>query len=313
LKKALTKVFVLRKIQKSSTLAIIAPGFPANAEKIATGITYLESKGFKVKSGKSLQQNYGYFSAPDQQRAKEINDFFADPQVDAIFCVRGGWGSLRLLDKLDYNVILKNPKALIGYSDITTLQLAIWQKCGIPSISGPMVAVEMAGGILDFTEKFFWPQVTNREKEFTINLDETGGNFSIKSSSEGTLIGGCLTMIVHQLGTPYAPDFKNCVLFIEDIGEEPYKIDRNLAQLKQAGILNSLNGLIVGSFIDCVDERSSTFTLNEIFQHYFTDLLCPVIYAFPYGHGLKKVSLPIGVKARLNGRQNTILIDNPFF
>lgn len=304
---------MLRKINKGSTIGIIAPGFTANSEKIATGITYLQGKGFKIKQGISIGQNFGYFSATDDQRAKEINNFFADPQIDAIFCVRGGWGSLRLLDKINYDLIKNNPKALVGYSDITTLQLAIWHKCGIPSISGPMVAVEMAGGILDFTEKYFWSQIENMDKTFIIKLDETGGHFDKTVSAEGVLLGGCLTLIVHQLGTHYAPDFKNSILFIEDVGEEPYKIDRNLAQLKQAGILNSLNGLIVGSFVDCLDNRVNSFSIDEIFQHYFAGLTCPVIYDFPYGHILKKVSLPIGIKARLNAPENSIIIDNPFF
>lgn len=303
---------MLKILSPGSTISVIAPAFPPNPEKIELGISYLEKKGFTIKRGKSLSGNYGYFSSSDEQRAKEINNSFADPEVDAIFCARGGWGGLRILDKLDYGTIKQNPKVLVGYSDVTTLQLAIWERCKVPSISGPMVAVEMATGILDFTEKYFWEQINNTGKKYNINLEATETQIWTKGKGSGPLLGGCLSLIAHQLGTLYSPNYSGAILFIEDIGEEPYKIDRYLAHLKQAGVLSSIQGLIVGEFIDCTDERGQSFTIDEVLHDYFDGLNCPVIYNFPYGHGMKKISMPIGVKTNLDTEKNALTFENPF-
>ncbi|KAA3611142.1 MAG: LD-carboxypeptidase [Calditrichaeota bacterium] len=303
---------MLKKIAPGSTISVIAPAYPPNPEKTELGITYLESKGYEVVRNESLKGNHGYFSAPDEQRIKELNESFANPNVDAIICARGGWGNLRLLDKIDYKTIKQNPKLLVGYSDITTLQLAIWQKCEIPSISGPMVAVEMASGILDFTEKYFWEQIDNPEKNYSINLAEIGTENWNDGQSHGTLLGGCLSMVAHQLGTPYSPNYDGSILFIEDVGEVPYKIDRYLAQMKQAGILDSISGLIIGEFLDCESDDEDSFSVEEILHDYFDNLKCPVIYNFPYGHGMKKISMPIGSKTSLDTKKGKLEFENIF-
>jgi muramoyltetrapeptide carboxypeptidase len=303
---------MLKRLSPGSTISVIAPAFSPNQKKVNSGIAYLENKGFKIKRGQSLQGNHGYFSSTDNQRAKEINDSFADPQVDAIMCARGGCGGLRILDKLDYKTIKENPKALIGYSDITSLQLAIWAKSKIASISGPMVAVEMAAGILGFSEKHFWDQINNSKTNYAIDLTKINTESWSSGSAQGRLLGGCLSMVAHQIGTPYSPDYSGAILFLEDIGEEPYKIDRNLAQLKQAGILSSLNGVIIGDFVDCTDERKHSFTIDEIMREYFGQLDCPVISAFPYGHTKKKISIPIGAMASLDTKKKQLIFENPF-
>ena len=304
---------MLKKIVPGSTIAVIAPAFPPNKSKTKKGIEYLEKKGFKIVKGVSLNGNYGYLSAQDEQRAREINQFFADKSVDAIFCARGGWGTLRILDKLDYKIIAKNPKLLLGYSDITSLQLAIWQKCQVPSISGPMVAVEMGTGILDFTAKHFWDQLENSGKNYKIDLSSlTGIEYLKEGRCTGKLLGGCLSLIAHQLGTPYIPDFSNAILFIEDVGEKPYKIDRYLAQLRQAGVFEKISGLIAGEFIDCEDENGS-FTVKEIIEQYINDRNFPVIYNFPYGHQAKKIAMPVGVSAVLDSTKKYLTIQNPFY
>jgi muramoyltetrapeptide carboxypeptidase len=303
---------MLKKLSTGSTISVIAPAFPANPEKIELGITYLESRGYKVKRGKSLQGNFGYLSTSDEQRAHDLNNSFADPQIDAIICARGGWGGLRILDMLDYKTIAQNPKALVGYSDITTLQLAIWTKCKIPSISGPMVAVEMASGILDFTEEHFWKQINNPHTFYDIDLAKLDIKTWNPGTCEGTLLGGCLSMVSHQLGTPYSPDYKGSILFIEDVGEEPYKIDRYLAHLKQAGIFNNINGLIIGQFLDCTDDGEKSFTVEEILHQYFDTATFPVLYNFPYGHGMKKISMPVGIETNLDTSKGLLSFKNPF-
>jgi len=304
---------MLKKITTDSTIAVIAPAFPPKADKTKKGITYLKNRGFKIIESATLSGNFGYLSAPDELRAQEINACFADDNIDAIFCARGGWGTLRMLDKLDYETIKNNPKLLVGYSDITSLQMAIWHKSKVPAISGPMVSVEMGTGILKFTEKHFWQQIENKDEIYKIDLDHLENiQYMNEGQCSGIILGGCLSLLAHQLGTPYSPDYFNAILFIEDVGEKPYKIDRYLAQLKQAGIFNLISGLIVGEFIDCEDDAPS-FSIKEIVNQYTAQCDFPVIYNFPYGHAAKKISLPIGVWANLDTPNKFLEFANPFF
>lgn len=304
---------MLKKLKNSSIIKVLAPAFPPDPRKTENGIRYLENKGYKISSGSSLNGNYGYFSATDEQRVDEINSAFSDPAIDAIFCARGGWGTLRFLDMLKYETIKQNPKVLVGYSDITFVQLAIWKKTSIASISGPMVAVEMGDNILDFTEKYFWEQIENTNPEYVINLDDTDSEYWKNGKAEGILLGGCLSMIAHLLGTPYFPDFSDSILFIEDVGEEIYKIDRYLAQLQQAGVFKKIKGLIIGEFIDCPDDRSPSFSINEILHHYFDPLEIPILNNFPYGHGMRKISMPIGAKTTIDTIDRKLVFENLFY
>ncbi len=304
---------MLKKILHDSTIAVIAPGFAVNPDKLKSGVKYLESKGYNVKLEESTASVWGYLAATDEQRAREINENFEDPDVSAIICARGGWGSLRILDKLDYKLISKNPKALIGYSDITTLQLAIWKKSRVPSISGPMAAVEMAIEMPQMTEKYFWQLIENPKSESTISLSEFNDiEYLQEGSCQGTLIGGCLSLIAHQLGTPYMPDLENSILFVEDIGEDVYKMDRYLAHLKQVGIFEKIKGLVIGTFIDCEDDSKPNFTIKEVFSQYISAINGPVIFNFPYGHNMEKVSMPIGAEGKLDTLSKTLMIKNPF-
>ncbi len=307
---------MLRTIKPGATIAVIAPAFPPDAQKLTKGIRYLKDLGYHIIEGESLSAKEKYFAGSDALRANEINRFFADAQVDALFCARGGWGTLRILDKLDYANIRKNPKALVGYSDITTLQLALWHKSGIPSVSGPMVAVEMGSGIVPFTEQHFWAQIQNEASWYTFRFDcKDEVQIWNEGRAKGRLIGGCLSMLVHQLGTPYMPELSGQILFLEDVGEEPYKIDRYLAQLYQAGVFDKISGLILGQFIDCEDSNPARvhISVKDILRDYFERIKCPVVFNFPYGHGMRKFSMPVGVRAELVTEKCTLMVENPFF
>jgi muramoyltetrapeptide carboxypeptidase len=239
---------------------------------------------------------------------------YSDPEIDAIFCARGGWGCLRYVDQLDFELIRRNPKMLVGYSDITTLQLAIYHKTGIPSFSGPMVAVEMGRGILEFTGQHFWGQLYNKEDQYRINLMDVGAAVLRPGQAEGTLLGGCLSLVACQLGSDFMPDFRNAILFIEDVGESSYKIDRYLAQLRQAGILDEVSGVILGEFIDCDPEPDDTdsFPVRDILLDYFGSASVPVVESFPYGHGMKKIAMPLGVQVAIDTKKSNLIFTNPF-
>lgn len=281
----------MKVLKKNGTIGVIAPGFYPDAEKLERGIRYLENRSFKVKRGKSLTAKAGYFAGSDALRVEDIHTMFADDNVDAILCARGGWGSLRLLDKLDYKLINDNKKLLVGYSDITSLQLAFWKELSLPSLSGPMVAVEMAETMHPFTERHFWNQLLKDDKSYDFNLKTIGAKTLIAGKARGTLIGGCLSMITAQLSSSYSPDYTGAVLFIEDINESLYKIDRHLAQLRLAGVLDKLAGVIIGNFINYEDEPAA---LDTLFRDYISEYSYPVLTDFPYGHNQKKISLPIG-------------------
>ncbi len=289
----------LHRLPKNGHIYVTAPAYPPDPQRLGQGLLYLQKKGYHIHKGKSLAGHYGYLSATDAQHARELNEAFESPAIDAIICARGGWGCLRYLDQLDYDTIARNPKLLVGYSDITFLQLAVWKKCKMPSISGPMVAVEMGRGIEPFTEKYFWDLIHTR-KAFSINLAQNEVHIRKPGRASGTLLGGCLSMMAHLLGTPYSPDYQDAILFIEDVGEAPYKIDRYLAQLKQAGIFKQASAIILGQFLDCDAQSGAGFDIPELIAQYFDDLACPVLENFPYGHGMKKISMPIGADTVLD-------------
>ena len=296
-------------MKKIKTIGVVAPAYIPVAEKLNHGIKYLEQKGYHVVRGRSLSSEpFGYFSASEEIRANDINRMFADPEIDIIISARGGWGCLRLVDKLDYTSIPKNPKPLVGYSDITTLQLALWQKCRLPSFSGPMVAVEMGTDILEFTENHFWNLIN--QEQYQIKLNDPAIISMNNKKNEGVLLGGCLSLMAAQCGTDYMPDFSGSVLFLEDVGEEPYRIDRYLAQIQQAGILENLNGLILGEFIDCETESRDSFTVDEILDQYFGDVNYPVLKNVPYGHGMKKLTMPVGFYTTIDSADKTLIFKN---
>jgi muramoyltetrapeptide carboxypeptidase len=304
---------MLKKIHPGATIAVIAPAYSVNPEKLKKGMEYIEHKGYKVKQYPSLSSSWRYFSAQDDQRAAEINACFADSEVSAIFCARGGWGSLRLLDKLNYQIIRDNPKALVGYSDITTLQLAIWEQCNIPSFSGPMVAVEMGNAMAALTEHHFWKQLNHKDKTHTLNQNDLSGTeFLNEGNAKSTLLGGCLSMISHLLGTVYCPSFENCTLFIEDTGEDIYKIDRYLAHLKQADVFKKIKGLIVGKFNGCEDNSKPNFSIRELIEYYMEEINGPVLFNFPYGHDKEKITLPIGGKIHIDCENFRLTLGNLF-
>ncbi|NIS26616.1 LD-carboxypeptidase [candidate division KSB1 bacterium] len=282
-------------------------------ERLEKGVNYLLQNGFQIKLGESVRKECGYLAGKDDERAADVNDMFSDPDVAAIFCTRGGYGTPRILDKIDYPQIKRTPKILVGYSDITALQLAILKKANVVTFSGPMVAVEMGKGIKPFTETRFWKLLTDSNEQ--VKFTGINGNLRClkKGRAGGRLLGGCLSLICSLLGTDFLPDFRNAILFIEDVGEEPYKIDRKLTQLKLSGILHRIGGLVIGRFEDCVPPSDSpSLTIDEILHDLTSDLDIPVVMDLPYGHIDIKYTLPVGVQAFLDADQGSLeILESP--
>jgi len=306
------KIIKPKKLEKGGLIGIVSPASaPNDLSRIESAVKYLESIGYRVKVGKNASNQNGYFAGTDQERLEDIHYMFKDKGIRGIFCTRGGYGSGRLLDKIDYSLIKRNPKIFVGYSDITALQLAIFKKTGLITFAGPMPAVDFFTEVDPFTEENFWKILTNKKKIGKLSNPNSEKFYSIQSGhSEGRLIGGNLSMIVSLLGTKFSHDFKNSILLLEEINEKPYRIDRMFNQLRLANVFNLVKGIILGRFVDCYEKDSEkvSFTLNEVILDYFGKLKIPIIYNVKHGHLKQNLTLPIGIKTKINASRKFIEI-----
>lgn len=299
-----------KRINKKDVIGIISPASsPDEFIRVEKGVKYLESLGYRVKVGNNVGKNHGYLAGTDQERVDDIHDMFKDKNVKAVFCIRGGYGAFRLLDKIDYRVIKNNPKIFVGYSEITALQMAFLEKAGLVTFAGPMVAVDFYDEISPYTSELFWATITSNKKIGKVNYPEAQKMpYLQKGIGSGRLFGGNLAVFAALLGTNYSPNPTGKILLIEDIGELPYKVDRMLNQLRLAGIFKKIKGIILGRFVDCNehDPNKKTLTLGEVIDHYIGSLKIPSIYTFPHGHIKDFVTIPFGIKVNLNATKGIV-------
>lgn len=296
-------------LQSGDTIAITSPaGAVWDDSQIQVFATILKSFGFNIVLGQTLKEKFGYFAGTDELRAKELNELFANPSIKGIFCMKGGWGCARLLDKLDYEIIQKNPKVLIGFSDITTLLLAITAKTGLITFHGPVGN----SGWNDFTKTAFTNVIqVAKPSVYSANPSTEEAIFTINSGkASGELFGGNLTVLTSLIGSKYLPDFKNKLLFLEDFKEEPYSIDRMLTQLKLSGILDSVSGVIFGKCSKCIPEEPlKSFTLNDVLIQHLKPLGIPVFYGAMIGHIENKMTVPLGINATMDADLGTVRLN----
>ncbi|MCK5738897.1 LD-carboxypeptidase [bacterium] len=294
-------------VKPGATIGVVSPAStPSDKIKVEKGIQYLQDKGFTVVLGSHVLDQYGYLAGTDEARAADFNAMFRNPDIDAIICSRGGYGTPRILPLLDYDAIRENPKVFVGYSDISAIQHAILAQTGLITFSGPMVAVEMYNGIEPFTEQHFWPMVMGENNGMMLS-DTEKMPFQVMNpgKASGRISGGCLSVFAPLIGTRYQPDYENTILVIEDIGEEIYGIDRIFCQLEAAGILGKINGLVLGQFLDteATEPGNPTLTLEQVFTDLLGELSIPVIKNYAYGHGMTKFTIPVGAEAVLDTEQ----------
>jgi len=298
------------KLRKGSIIGLVAPAStPSTEEKIEKGAAYLEQLGYRIKFGKHIRNTHGYLAGTDEERAADFNNMVHDKDVKAIFAIRGGYGTPRILQMIDYRSLKQNPKIIVGYSDITALQLSIFRKIGLVTFSGPMTGVEMWKGIDPYTEKYFWQLLTSTKKIGVLkNPNDEPLKILKHGKTYGQLLGGNLSMIACLMGTPFLPKLRSSILFLEDVEEAPHRIDRMLAQLFNAGILYELAGLVFGKFTDCNPSNPSEphLTLDQIQKEYAGKIKCPVVGNFQYGHIPRLLTMPIGLQAMLDTRRNRI-------
>jgi muramoyltetrapeptide carboxypeptidase len=306
------KIIKPKKLSKGDVIGIISPASSADDfTKVESGVRYLEKLGYKVEVGKSVGKTHGYLAGDDNERVEDLHYMFRKKNVNAVICVRGGYGTPRLLDKIDYKIIKDNPKIFVGYSDITALQMAIMCNTGLVTFAGPMLAVDFADEVSRFTEEVFWAMITSNKKFGKISQPDDEKIFTlVKGSSKGRIIGGNLTMMTALMGTKYLPEFKEKILLIEEVGEVPYRVDRMLNQLRLAKVFNHVKGVILGTFTDCneTDPSKKTLSLGEVVADYFNKLKIPVIYNLKCGHVKDSITIPMGVMVKLNASANVLEI-----
>ncbi|GAB6282301.1 MAG: LD-carboxypeptidase [Ignavibacterium sp.] len=304
------KIIKPAKLKKNDLIGVIAPASsPSDLTKIDKGVKYLESCGYKVEVGKNVGKTLGYLSGSDEERLDDLHSMFANKKIKAIICVRGGYGSPRLIEKINYNLIKNNPKIFVGYSDITALQLAFLRKSNLVTFAGPMVAVDFNGNIDSFTEENFWCQLTSTKIIGKLNLPENQElRTVIKGKASGQLVGGNLSLLISILGSEYFPKINKRILIIEEIEEAPYRIDRMLNQLVISNVFSNISGLILGKFVDCEEKDSSkpTLTLAEVFDHYLRSLDIPTVSDFPFGHIKSFFTIPYGINVKINSSKGYI-------
>ena len=286
-----TPVIKPPRLHPGDLVGIISPAGPVDESELKPDLELLESSGLRVRVSPHLYDRHDYLAGDDEARLSDLHAMFRNPEVKVIFCARGGYGSLRLLDRIDYDLIREHPKIIVGYSDITALLLAIIKKTGVVTFHGPMV--RGLSSVHDSSRESLLQVISSDQP---ISIRPSSGRSLIPGRVEGPLLGGNLSLICHLLGTHFLPSLEGCILFIEDRGEPLYRLDRMLTHLSLAGQLKGIVGLIGGEFIDCGDMSAIDDLLNTL----ASDLKIPLITGFPIGHGPNNMTLPLGIAARLD-------------
>jgi muramoyltetrapeptide carboxypeptidase len=289
-------------LKPGDTIAFVAPAGPAKLPPLRKYATRLEKAGYKVliPQGIETRQN-GYLGGTDEERAAELNAMIRDPKVRAIFPACGGYGLTRILDRIDYAALRKNPKIITGYSDLTALHLAVARKARLVSFHSPMPMHELwqedrpefAFAGQSFRRAVFADQYDKGNSGYAIAIPADGKPEKLVGGvARGRLVGGNLTLICSTLGTPYAIEPKGAILFIEDVNEATYRVDRYLSQLRLAGVLDAVSGVVTGSFAG--PDPADAANIERVLRQYFGRSKVPVVIKFPVGHTPRNATLPHG-------------------
>ncbi|MGI9175555.1 MAG: S66 peptidase family protein [Rhodothermales bacterium] len=306
------------RLQAGSTVGLVAPaGVVPDSFDVQLAQEAMAALDLKTKRGRHVMSRHGYFAGRDEDRAADLMAMFTDPDVDGIVALRGGWGAARLLEALDFDVIRQNPKVFVGFSDITTLLLTIYARTGLVTFHGP----DGLSTWSRFTAEGFRRVLIGGEAVTMQNPARDGGRLIQKEDrvrtitpgmARGRLVGGNLTILTSLLGTPYLPSFDGHILFVEDIGEGIYRIDRMLTQLRLAGVLGQITGFVFGKCTRCnPDSDYGSFTLAEIIDEHIQPLGIPAWQGAMIGHIQDKLTVPLGVEAEIDAGAGIIRLLEP--
>ena len=308
-----------QRLQSGDTVGLIAPASGVfEPATIREGRETLKSLGYKVKLGKNISKQFGYLAGSDKGRVDDLHRMFKDDKVKAIVAIRGGYGSMRILNLIDYELIKNHPKILLGYSDITALHLAIHAVTGLVTFHGPVAISRFS----QYTQKYFYQVVSSssaigeiEHPEPVYKLHPTAHFFTIHGGkAHGKLIGGNLTLLTALLGTPFDYDTTNKIVFIEEVGEEPYSIDRMLTQLFLAGKLQSAAGIVIDRCAKCGPRDYkpafiNTLSVEEVIKDRLQNLKIPIVFGFSLGHVADKPTLPLGIEVTLDADNRKLIFE----
>jgi muramoyltetrapeptide carboxypeptidase len=289
-------------LKPGARVGIIAPAGCVEEKSLLAGVDAIRAEGFEVELAPGIFERNGYLAGDQKSRGQELVNFFQRRDIAAIFCARGGFGSVQLLAQLS-PALRDYPKIFVGYSDITILINWLPQFCHMVAFHAPMVAMDIARGLSERSRDHFWGVLTGKQRRWKVRLGE-----AIRpGKAQAEMMGGCLSLLVTTLGTPYEIDTQGKLLFIEDIGEKPYRIERMLTHLKMAGKLDALAGIVFGDFTNCTGEGPRD--VRQVVADLFHDVSYPVVMGMAAGHGEENLALPFGVKMSLDGDDATLAMD----
>ncbi len=297
-----------KRLEKGDTIGVISPASPSEKKSdVLRSAEYLDSIGYNVVIGKNVNKSKGFVAASEEERAADFNEMFRRDDIDAVFVTQGGYGSAQIIHLIDFDAVRSNPKILTGFSDITSLHLAIHKKSEVVTFHGPGMSRFNAKELTEYTKEHFFKALSSTEPIGEIKLaDNKAWLHSIGPGvAEGKLIGGNLTLVCASLGTPYEIDTRDRILLIEDVETEPWIFDHNLSHLRNAGKLKDVRGIVVGESESCVPSKHnpgffSDTSLEDVLEYYLKPLEIPVLYGLPLGHSKDLATLPIGVRVKLD-------------
>lgn len=304
------------RVSNDGVISVIAPGSPVrDPMALQQGIKFLESLGHEVRESKHLYDRQLFYAGRDAIRAAEVNRVFADTSVSAVFCARGGAGSIRILPRLDYEAISRSPKVFLGYSDTTAIQMALLGHSGLVSFYGPMVETDLGRQPLARRRGQLWSLLKGEDNN--LELGGSGQDDVVTlfpGEASGRLIGGCLSIFTSLLGTPYEPDTRDAILFFEDIDESPHRIDRHLTQLLLAGKLEAVRGFVFGSFPRSAYQPEHEYydfhvSLIDIIKDRVLGLRVPCIFGLPFGHVRDPYTIPFGGHGHLDATRQRLFLE----
>jgi muramoyltetrapeptide carboxypeptidase len=294
-----------RPLTRNGHVVILAISSPSEMPRIEAGVRTLESRGLRVTLASNIDHRHrGYLAGGDDERLEQLNHYLRSDDVDAFFFARGGYGAMRILDRVDYGAITANPRPIIGFSDITALHQAIAVNCGVGSFHGPMVNLDWYEGLTPDIEQWFWSMLAgDAPLTHTFNDDQV----VFEGEAEGILFGGCLSLTTALTATPYDFWIDDGIWFFEDVEESPYRLDRMLTHLRLAGRLQKIRAVVIGKLKGCGSDAEIEALLHEFFA--FSNI--PVIRDLPFGHHGNNLLMPVGGVVRVSSRDRTLTLLHP--
>ena len=301
------------RLKPGMTIGVVSPSSPIrDTERESRGIKCLEDAGYRVVIGRHVYDRHGYLAGADKDRAADFTEMFARKDIDAVFCARGGYGAVRMVDTVDWDIVAANPKPFVGFSDITTLHLALENRVGMASLYGPMM-LSFGGGIDETATSCFWNLLQAAEPYGPLSTEGAEIRTLVGGTANGCLAGGCITLLCSAAGTVDAPDFTGRIVVLEDVGDAVYRVDRCIMQLIRACNLDKATGIVIGTVTDWEKEEkeSPIIVLDDVWRDLVAPLGIPTVTGFPFGHIPNSLTIPLGCMAELNADSGTLSILEP--